>query len=60
LRRDLSISNGIPVLEREPVVTTRFPVVDRGGTVAMIAPGLQVFVLALTPLKVTLPDEPKL
>jgi hypothetical protein len=49
-----------PTLAAELLVTTTLPVVAVEGTVATIVEALQLVVAALTPLNVTLPEEPKL
>ena len=52
--------NGTPEPDAELLVTTTFPVVAAEGTVATIVEEFQLVVAALTPLNVTLPEEPKL
>jgi hypothetical protein len=52
--------NGTPVLDAELLVTMTLPVVALEGTLATIVEEFQVVVVAVNPLKVTLPDEPKL
>jgi hypothetical protein len=52
--------NETPELDAELLVTTTLPVDAVEGTVATIVVEFQLVVVAVNPLKVTLPDEPKL
>jgi hypothetical protein len=48
-----------PLLATPPTVTTTFPVVAPDGTVVTIVVEFQLLVVAVVPLNVTVPDDPK-
>jgi hypothetical protein len=48
-----------PLLATPPTVTTTFPVVAPDGTVVTIVVEFQLLVVAVVPLNVTVPEDPK-